>query len=112
MTDERLRNLLARLHERLNSTSDVDAEQRAMLQTVMQDIDRRLKGHPQGATDPSQRDPEGFPGSPMGTTGSPVTSEPAARTGPVPRLEALAVQFEADHLALAQLLRQLGALLG
>lgn len=79
MTEETLRQLLARVHERLSSSSSIDPEARDMLATVMRDIDGALgKGAP-----------------------------PAA-----PRLEALAVQFEADHPAIAQLLRQIGALLG
>ena len=36
----------------------------------------------------------------------------SALKSPGPRLEALAVQFEAEHPAVAQLLRQIGALLG
>ncbi len=84
MSDEHtLRKLLARVHERLNSSANVDPGKRASLQKVMQDIDQRLQAR-QGE--------------------SPATH--------MPRLEALAVQFEAEHPALAQLLRQLGALLG
>ncbi len=86
MSDEHtLRKLLARVHERLNSSANVDPGKRASLQKVMQDIDQRLQAR-QG--------------------------ESESTLGHVPRLEALAVQFEAEHPALAQLLRQLGALLG
>lgn len=88
MSEESLRELLARVHERLKSSSSVDPESREMLATVMRDIDSALgKG---------------------GAAGS--ESEPARAS--VPRLEALAVQFEAEHPAIAQLLRQIGALLG
>jgi hypothetical protein len=84
MSDEHtLRKLLARVHERLHSSADVDPGKRASLQKVMQDIDQRLQARQGEST-----------------------------SGHVPRLEALAVQFEAEHPALAQLLRQLGALLG
>jgi ABC-type transporter Mla subunit MlaD len=79
MTEETLRQLLARVHERLSTSSAIDPEARDMLATVMRDIDGAL-------------------GKSAPTT--------------VPRLEALAVQFEADHPAIAQLLRQIGALLG
>ncbi len=81
MTDETLRQLLARVHERLSKSSTIDPEAREMLLTVMRDIDGALaKG---GAAGPD-----------------------------LPRLEALAVRFEAEHPAIAQLLRQIGALLG
>ena len=46
MTDETLRQLLARVHERLSSTSTVDPEAREMLVTVMSDIDGALRGDP------------------------------------------------------------------
>jgi Domain of unknown function (DUF4404) len=82
MADETLRELLARVHERLSTLSSIDPESREMLGKVMRDIDGAL-----------ERD--------------------AARAVPAPhRLEALAVRFESDHPAIAQLLRQIGALLG
>jgi hypothetical protein len=84
MTEETLRQLLARVHERLSTTSSIDDEAREMLSTVMRDID--------------------------GTLGRPPT--PATSAASAPRLEALAVRFEAQHPAIAQLLRQIGALLG
>lgn len=84
MTEETLRQLLARVHERLSSSHSIDPEARDLLATVMRDIDGALgKG---GAA--------------------------SALKSPGPRLEALAVQFEAEHPAVAQLLRQIGALLG
>lgn len=91
MTEETLRQLLARVHERLSSSSTIDPEARDMLVTVMQDIDGALGKGSAAAS---------------GSAGS----APAAATAP--RLEALAVQFEAEHPAIAQLLRQIGALLG
>jgi hypothetical protein len=77
MSQENLRELLGRVHERLNETSTVDSESRGMLKTVMHDIERAL--------------------------GSPA----AADEGHTARLESLAVQFEADHPQLADALRQL-----
>ncbi|HEY6483911.1 MAG TPA: DUF4404 family protein [Steroidobacteraceae bacterium] len=84
MSDENLRELLARLQERLNAASSIDAQTRQMLSTVMHDIDARLDRDEQSA--------------------------PATATGP--RLEAAAVRFETSHPGLAQLLRQVAALLG
>jgi hypothetical protein len=82
---ETLRELLSRVHERLNSTEAVEPESREMLGAVMTDIERAL-----------------------GKKGLSKTGE----EHPVPRLESLAVEFEADHPALAQTLRQLADLLG
>ena|SRR5579864_2996484 len=94
MTDENLRDLLTRVHQRLSTTGSIDPEAREMLATVMRDIDGALG---QGPLKPS----------------SPLPAERnAAAKSTLPRLEALAVQFEADHPALSQLLRQVGALLG
>jgi hypothetical protein len=85
MTEETLRQLLARVHERLSASGTIDPEAREMLSTVMRDIDGALgKG---------------------GAGGAPARNS-------APRLEALAVRFEAEHPAIAQLLRQIGALLG
>jgi len=99
MTDESLRQLLARVHERLSTTSSVDPESREMLATVMRDIDGALaKGAAQGAA---------------GGTVSAVPVSPEARvSATAPRIEELAVRFEADHPTIAQLLRQIGELLG
>ena len=96
MTEETLRQLLARVHERLSSSSTVDPEARDMLATVMRDIDSALgKGLPK--TD---------------TVSSVAVSPDARVAAAVPRLEAVAVRFEAEHPAIAQLLRQIGTLLG
>jgi hypothetical protein len=92
MTEETLRQLLARVHERLSSSSAIDPEARDMLATVMRDIDGALG---------------------RGETVSSVPVSPDARVAAtVPRLEAVAVRFEAEHPGIAQLLRQIGALLG
>jgi Domain of unknown function (DUF4404) len=101
MTEETLRQLLARVHERLSSTSSVDPESREMLATVMQDINGALS---KGAATPGA------------TSASPVSAVPVSPEARVsstaPRLEELAVRFESDHPTIAQLLRQIGALLG
>jgi Domain of unknown function (DUF4404) len=96
MTEETLRQLLARVHERLSSSSTVDPEARDMLVTVMRDIDGAL----------------GRGGPKTDTVSSVAVSADARVAAAVPRLEAVAVRFEAEHPAIAQLLRQIGALLG
>jgi hypothetical protein len=87
MTQESLRELLARVHERLNASAALDREARALLGTVMRDIERALA---RGAD----------------------TAAGAPATAHAPRLESLAVQFQAGHPALAELLRQLIDALG
>jgi uncharacterized protein DUF4404 len=84
MAEESLRELLARLHEQLGSSGRaLDAESRKLLTTVMGDIERTLE-----------------------RTGriAPDSSAVAAHT---PRLESLAVRFEAGHPALAEAMREL-----
>ena len=94
MTQESLRELLARVHERLSASGSVDRELRQLLGTVMRDIERTLAPGAQTAANPA----------------NPATLAPAAAH--VPRLESLAVQFEAGHPGLAELLRQLIDALG
>jgi hypothetical protein len=96
MTEETLRQLLARVHERLSSSSAVDPEARDMLATVMRDIDGALN--------------KGALKTDMVSTAA--VSPDARVAATAPRLEAVAVRFEAEHPAIAQLLRQIGALLG
>jgi len=83
--EETLRELVGRVHERLGRASAVDADAREVLGTLMQDIQRAL-------------------GARAGGGGLDRES--------LPRLEALAVRFEAVHPALAQVLRQLIDALG
>ena len=83
-SEESLRQLLARVHERLNQPGSVDAESRKILGALVRDIDRAL-------------------GEGEGT--------PPARHH-VPRLESLAVRFQTDHPGLAELLRQVVDALG
>jgi len=78
MTQESLRELLARVHEHLSRSGTVDAESRQLLGTVMRDIERALQ---------------------------PAASGDAAAQAP--RLESLAVRFEAGHPGLAETLREL-----
>jgi hypothetical protein len=82
--EESLRELLARLHEQLGSSGRaLDAESRKLLMTVMGDIERALDRTGRSAQD---------------------SSAVAAHT---PRLESLAVRFEAGHPALAEAMREL-----
>jgi predicted component of type VI protein secretion system len=85
MAEESLRELLARLHQQLGASGrTVDGEARQLLMTVMRDIERALEPAGQGGED-----------------GGPAA---AAHT---PRLESLAVRFEAGHPGLAEALREL-----
>lgn len=89
--EETLRELLARVHERLSHAREVDEPSRALLVKVMQDIGRTLE-----TKDPAQHSPA--PNE---------SSEAEPLSDPLPRLEALAVRFETEHPALGQGLRQL-----
>jgi ABC-type transporter Mla subunit MlaD len=92
MAEESLRELLARLHEQLGTSGRaLDAESRQLLATVMRDIGRALDKADR-ATDDADR------------TLDDVSAAAAAHT---PRLESLAVRFEAGHPALAEALRGL-----
>jgi len=83
VNQESLRELLARVHERLRAAASVDGETRELLGTLMRDIERALGG------------------------GAPAAAGPAAS-----RLEGIAVQFQAGHPQLAEVLRQLIDALG
>ena len=76
--EKSLRELLARLRERLYQSGSVDADSRKHLSAVVSDIDRDLGQG--GASD--------------------------AATAHLPRLESLAVRFEADHPSLAEVIRE------
>jgi AcrR family transcriptional regulator len=89
MTHEKLRELLSRVHEHLSTSGSVDAESRRMLGALTRDIERALG---RGAVDP-------------GTT--PGRALDPAAAGTAPRLESLAVRFEAGHPGLAKTLREL-----
>jgi Mn-dependent DtxR family transcriptional regulator len=78
MAQERLRELLARVHERLKGGGHkLDADARRQLDTVMNDIDRHLD------------------------------DANASVAGHTPRLESLAVRLEVSHPAVAETLREL-----
>jgi hypothetical protein len=77
MSSEDLRPLLAQLHERLRHAKTLDRDSRRLLTTVAADIERAL------------------------------ASNDVASVAPEQPLEALAVRFEADHPALAGVLRQI-----
>ena len=76
--EKTLRDLLARVRERLSHARSVDPDSRQNLAAVVSDIDQALgQGSARGTAD--------------------------AHT---PRLESLAVRFEADHPALAEVIRE------
>jgi hypothetical protein len=95
---ESLQTLLARVHERLNEAGSVDSGSRELLGQVMGDIERALQ---HGGRSPGD----------VGAGSSP-SSVVAAAEAHTPRLEALAVQFEADHPSLSAALNRLVDLLG
>jgi hypothetical protein len=86
---ESLQQSLARLHAELAEASRVDPKSRQLLRELLADIERILQ-----EASPDQKPSAGR----------------AERS--VPRLEALAIEFEADHPALSGSLRQLVDLLG
>jgi hypothetical protein len=77
MSSQDLRGLLGQLHTRLTHAKSLDAESRKLLLTVAADIEKALAGND------------------------------VAAVAPQPPLESLAVRFEADHPALAGVLRQI-----
>ena len=85
MAEESLRELLARLHEQLGARGRaLDAESRQLLTTAVRDIERALDKADHALDDAS-----------------------AAAAAHSPRLESLAVRFEAGHPAIAEVLRAL-----
>lgn len=100
---ESLQVLLAKVHERLNEAGSVDTGSRELLGQVMGDIERALR---QGGADKAGGLVGGSGGSGSGQAVA------AAAEEHTPRLESLAVQFEADHPSLAATLRRLVDLLG
>ncbi len=82
VSEESLRELLGRVHERLGRAGSVDAESRQLLCALVRDIDRALG--------------QGGPRDAAGT----------AAGQHAPKLESLAVRFEADHPGLAEVIRE------
>jgi hypothetical protein len=82
MTDHDLSKLLAQLHQRLTVATSLDAESRKLLLKVAHDIERALARN----------------------DGAPIA--------PTQPLDTLALRFEADHPALAGVLRQIMDTLG
>jgi Domain of unknown function (DUF4404) len=93
---ESLQTLLVRVQERLKEAGSVDVDSRELLRQVTEDIDRALE--------------DSHAPNSAGRLNVPAVA--AAAEAHTPRLEALAVQFEADHPALADVLRSLVDLLG
>ena len=92
MAEESLRELLARLHEQLGTRGRaLDAESRQLLATVMRDIEQALD-RADRAMDKADRT---------------LDEASAAAAAHSPRLESLAVRFEAGHPAIAEALREL-----
>jgi len=92
MAEESLRELLARLHERLGGSGRaLDSESRQLLTTVMRDIERAL--------DRADRALDKVDGA--------LDDASAAAVAHTPRLESLAVRFEAGHPTIAETLREL-----
>jgi hypothetical protein len=87
MSQQSLRELLARVRQHLNASPSVDAEARQQLGGVTGELERALGS---GAIDPLRNTPAGV----------------------APRLESLAVRFEAGHPALAETLREIIDALG
>ena len=90
MSQESLRELLKRVHERLSSSDAIDSESRELLGIVMRDIGRALDLTPAAA----------------GSTSAGQAGLHASR------LESLAVEFEASHPGLAEVVRELVDALG
>jgi predicted component of type VI protein secretion system len=92
MAEESLRELLARLHEQLGARDrSLDVESRRLLTTAMRDIEQAL--------DRADRT--------MDQGDQILDDASAAVAAHTPRLESLAVRFEAGHPAIAEALREL-----
>lgn len=92
MAEESLRELLARLHEQLGARErSLDVESRRLLTTAMRDIEQVLD-RADRAMDKADE------------TRDDASAAVAVHT---PRLESLAVRFEAGHPAIAEALREL-----
>ena len=92
MAEESLRDLLARLHEQLLARDrSLDVESRRLLTTAMRDIEQALDRGDLAMDKADQR----------------LDDASVAVAAHTPRLESLAVRFEAGHPAIAEALREL-----
>ena len=92
---KQLQQSLTRLHAELAAAPRIDPASRKLLREVLADIERVLQ-------EPPAQAPKAAPRS---------THRASASTS-MPRLEALAIEFDAEHPTLAGSLRQLVDLLG
>jgi hypothetical protein len=90
VSEDSLRELLSRVHQRLSSSGSIDRESRELLGLVMRDIERALDSAPDAA-------------------GAAASGQAGLHAS---RLESLAVEFEAAHPGLAEVLRELVDALG
>jgi hypothetical protein len=97
-TPDYLQQSLSKLHQELAGTPRVDDSSKRLLRDVLGDIERLLGTAPAGATASA-------------ATASAAT-DAAAPAEPTSRLEALAVEFEAEHPSLSASLREFVDLLG
>ena len=92
MAEESLRELLTRLHAQLDARGgSLDVESRRLLSTAVRDIGRALDRADQAMDNADQS----------------LDDASAAVAAHSPRLESLAVRFEAGHPAIAEALREL-----
>jgi len=106
-TADHLQQSLSQLHHQLVGTPRVDDASKRLLREVLGDIERLLDhGAAASAVAPGLA-------SPAGTTSPTAPSALAATPAhALPRLEALAVEFDAEHPALSAGLREFIDLLG
>lgn len=112
-TPDHLQQSLSQLHHLLVGTPQVDDASKRLLREVLDDIERLLD---QGATVTAAAP---VVASPAGTAPLAAAVPPAAALSPaaapaqaLPRLEALAVEFEVEHPALSAGMREFIDLLG
>jgi Domain of unknown function (DUF4404) len=90
-----LQESLTRLHAELAAAPSVDAASRELLREVLADIERVLQQAP-----------------PQAPAVAPRSAHRVSASTSMPRLEALAIEFDAEHPMIAGSLRQLVDLLG
>ena len=112
-TPDHLQQSLLQLHQQLVGTPRVDDASKRLLREVLGDIERLLDhGAAASAVAPGLASPAGTT-SPTAPSASAAAPAPAATPAhALPRLEALAVEFDAEHPALSAGLREFIDLLG